>query len=295
MKVMVIGSGGQLGWELMRQAEGSEMQAMGLDLPEFDLTSRTAVEQAMAAAQPDIVINAAAYTAVDKAESDQETAFAVNRDGPALLASSCRAAGVPLIHISTDYVFDGSKKSPYQESDPVSPLGVYGRSKAQGEREVQDRLEQHLIFRTAWFYGVHGANFVKTMLRLGRERESLGVVNDQTGGPTYAADLAKALLIAVERYGEQGDLPWGLYHFCGAGQATWYKFALKIFKISASYEKLQIKELKPLSTSEYPTPAQRPANSLLDCGKFTRSFHLNIPPWEQSLTTMLSSLYDRNK
>ncbi|MFH1138900.1 MAG: dTDP-4-dehydrorhamnose reductase [Pseudomonadota bacterium] len=295
MKVLVIGAGGQLGWELMQQAPRMGLQALGLDLPGFDLTDPGAAGRTLAETRPEFVINASAYTAVDKAESDAAAAFAVNAEGPAYLASACRAARVPLVHVSTDYVFDGSKKGAYQETDPVAPLGVYGRGKAQGEAEVRNRLEEHLIVRTAWFYGVHGHNFVKTMLRLGREREVLGVVDDQVGSPTYAADLAEALLTLTARFAEKGRLPWGVYHFCGEGRASWHDFAKAIFRIAADYEELKVKKVNPLTTAEYPTPARRPANSVLDCSKFKENFNWIIPRWEESLTRMLTALYGPEK
>ena len=213
------------------------------------------------------VINAAAYTAVDRAESGSEAAFAVNREGPAHLADRCRKRGIPLIHVSTDYVFDGEKGKPYVEEDPIAPLGVYGKSKAAGEAEVRQRLPEHIIVRTAWLVGVHGHNFVKNMLRLGRERETLKVVSDQQGCPTFAADLADAILVMAKQAEIRKLVPWGTYHYCGRGETTWHGFAEAIFEIAGQYEKFALKNLLPISTAEYPTPVKRPANSVLDCTK----------------------------
>ena len=237
-----------------------------------------------------LVINAAAYTAVDKAESEEDIAYAVNKDGPAYLASACKEAGIPLIHVSTDYVFDGSKKGPYLESDPVSPLGVYGRSKAAGEEEIRSRLQKHIILRTAWLYGIHGSNFVKTMLRLGKERQSLRVVSDQYGCPTYASDLAEAILAISENHLEGRKIVWGTYHFCGGGFTTWHAFAEEIFRIACRYQSFNVKEIVPIGTSEYPTAAKRPHNSVLDCSLLRKNFGIIPHPWEESLAVMIEKL-----
>lgn len=290
MKILVIGANGQLGWELYRRGENQGFHMVALDLPEFDITNASEVKQAVSHADLSLVINAAAYTAVDQAESEPELVFAVNRDGPAYLASCCSEVGIPLIHISTDYVFDGNKKGPYFETDPVSPLGVYGKSKAAGEAEVKKRLNEHIILRTAWLYGVNGHNFVKTMLRLGREREVVQVVEDQYGCPTCAADLAEAIL-AIEAYlrEERGSI-WGTYHYCGKGATTWYDFAEKIFDLAGQHHSLSIKRLEPITTAQYPTPAKRPANSVLDCALVTKTFGISPVPWYESLARVVHFL-----
>jgi len=287
MKVLAVGSNGQLGRELCRRGEKQGFDMVALDLPEFDITDFSTVKKAVSQAGVSLVINAAAYTAVDKAESEPELAFAINRDGPAHLASSCTEVGIPLIHISTDYVFDGNKKGPYFETEPVSPLGVYGRSKAAGEAEVRDHLQKHVIVRTAWLYGVHGQNFVKTMLRLGREKEELRVVADQYGCPTYAADLAEAILAIAVQIVEGHDIRWDTYHYCGKGETTWHGFAEKIFDLARERCSLMVKKVVPITTEEYPTPARRPANSVLDCSLITKHLGISTRPWEESLARMI--------
>ena len=290
MKVLVIGANGQLGWELCRMGEKQGFDIVSIDLPEFNITDPSAVNNEVSQAGISLVINAAAYTAVDQAESEPELAFAVNRDGPAHLASSCTEIGIPLIHISTDYVFDGRKKGPYFETDPVSPLGVYGKSKAAGERKVRDHLQEHIILRTAWLYGIYGHNFVKTILRLGREKEVLRVVADQYGCPTYAADLAEAILEIAAQIGEQRDIIWGTYHYCGKGVTTWHGFAEKIFDLAREHCSLVVKEVVPTTTAEYPTPAKRPFNSVLDCSLITKHFGISSKPWPESLAKMIDRL-----
>ena len=291
MQLLVIGSNGQLGWELCRQAKERGFDLVPLDLPEFDITKQDAVYSAVSQSNAYIVINAAAYTAVDKAESEPELAFAVNRDGPSYLASACAEVHIPLLHVSTDYVFDGKKTGPYLETDPVAPIGVYGKSKAEGEVEVRRKLKEHIILRTSWLCGVHGNNFVKTMLRLGREREELRVVDDQHGCPTFAADLAEAILTIVSIIEKADNIFWGTYHYCGGGSTTWFGFASKIFEIAKTYDTLKLKKVIPITTSEYPTPANRPANSVLDCSLLKQEFNISSPLWEQSLVRMITEYY----
>jgi len=291
MKLLVIGENGQLGWEVCRKGKNQGIDMSGLDLPDFDITEPSAVKKAVSQAGVSLVINASAYTAVDKAESEPELAFAVNRDGPAYLAASCAEIGIPLIHISTDYVFDGSKKGLYLETEPVSPLGIYGKSKAAGETEIRANLKEHIIIRTAWLYGLHGNNFVKTMVRLGREKEVLRVVADQYGCPTYAADLADAILTIATQTSEQCDVIWGTYHYCGKGVTTWHGLAQTIFDLANQYDSLMVKEVVPITTSEYPTPAKRPANSGMDCSLITKNLGISLRPWQESLADMLNRYY----
>ena len=287
MKVLAVGSNGQLGRELCRRGEKEGIDMVALDLPEFDITDFFTVKEKVSQAGISLVINAAAYTAVDQAESEPELAFAVNRDGPAYLASFCAEIGIPLVHISTDYVFDGRKKGPYLETDPASPLGVYGKSKAEGEMEVRGHLQEHIVLRTAWLYGIDGQNFVKTMLRLGKEKEMLRVVADQYGCPTYAADLAEAILEIAAQIGEGCDINWGTYHYCGKGVTTWHGFAEKIFDLAKKHDSLKVKKVVPITTDEYPTPAKRPANSALDCCLITKHFDINPRPWQEGLDDMI--------
>jgi dTDP-4-dehydrorhamnose reductase len=294
MNVSIIGSNGQLGWELVRIGEARGLNILALDYPEIDIGDPTSIDSRMDSRQIDLIINAAAYTAVDRAESESEAAFAVNREGPAHLADWCRKRGIPLIHVSTDYVFDGTKPGAYIEEDPVAPLGVYGKSKAAGEAEVRERLTKHIIVRTAWLCGAHGQNFVKTMLTLGRKKDTLQVVADQYGCPTIAADLAEAILEVVRQVEKNESVKWGTYHYCGAGKTTWHDFAMAIFEIAGQYEKFAVKNVVPISTAEYPTTVKRPANSVLDCTKIERHFGIRSRPWRESLAEMIERLYKLN-
>ena len=291
MKILIIGSNGQLGWELCQRGKPHGFDIIPLDIPEFDITDPGAVKKSINQPGVSLVVNAAAYTAVDKAESEPKKAFAINCDGPADLAASCNEAGIPLVHISTDYVFDGTREEPYLETDPLSPLGVYGKSKAEGETIVRSLLTDHIIIRTAWLYGIHGNNFVKTMLALGKEKETLRVVADQYGCPTSAADLAEAILTIAEQIKERPDIPWGTYHYCGKGKTTWHGFAEKIFELAKQYNLFSIKKVIPVTTAEYPTPAKRPLNSVMDCSMLTKNFGILPAPWQESLERMLRQLY----
>ena len=237
------------------------------------------------------MINAAAYTAVDQAESEPDQAYAVNQDGAANLAEFCVKAVIPLIHVSNDYVFDGSKAGPYFEEDPVAPLGVYGQSKEAGEAEIRSRIQEHLIIRTAWLYGIHGQNFVKTMLHFGKEKEVMRVVGDQTGCPTCAADLADAILLMTDHILSGKEISWGTYHYCGGGSITWHGFAKAIFNYAEKYESFSVREIIPITTDEYPTPVKRPPNSVLDCSKIERNFGIRPRPWEPSLADMIDAVF----
>jgi dTDP-4-dehydrorhamnose reductase len=291
MKMLVTGARGQVGWELARRgvARGFEMEV--LDRQALDITDPRAVAERVCRPGLALVVNAAAYTAVDRAESEPELAFAVNGDGPAQMALACAKAGIPLIHVSTDYVFDGEKKGPYLEADPVSPLGVYGRSKAEGEAKVRAHLREHIILRTSWVYGVHGQNFVKTILRLARERKVIRVVVDQQGCPTFAADLAEAILaIAAQLTGNR----WGTYHYSGEGATTWHAFAEAILAEARKYTPLVAEQVEPIATAQYPTPARRPANSALDCSLFAKTFRIQPRPWREALSQMIHELFPGN-
>ena len=295
MKMLLVGSNGQLGWELEKRGKMQGLDIIPLDLPGFDITDRSAVKDAVAGSDVSVVVNAAAFTAVDRAESEPELAYKINSDGPAYLASSCAVSGIPLIHISTDYVFDGARKSDYLETDPVSPIGVYGKSKAAGEAEVRNHLQEYIILRTAWLYGVHGSNFVKTILRLGKEKETLNVVNDQYGCPTYAADLAETVLKIAAKISERGDIVWGTYHYCGKGMTTWHGFAEKIIDLARRHCSLVVKKVVPITTAGYPTPAERPVRSVLDCSLVTKNFGIHLRPWQESLAEMINCLVNTNQ
>ncbi len=285
---LLTGANGQVGWEISRRANGIALNA--LTRADLDIRSRDAVMAAVTAAKPKVVINAGAYTAVDKAESEREAAFAINRDGPAYLAEACAAVGATLIHISTDYVFDGTKRGAYTETDATAPLGVYGASKLAGEAAVRAAVPNHVIVRTAWVHGIHGHNFVKTMLRLARERDTLRVVDDQHGCPTFAGDLAEAIM-AIARRVLAGTAPMdghGTFHCVGAGETTWCGFARKIVADAAPHLGKQ-PAVEAIATAAYPTPAKRPANSVLDCAKLARVYGVKMRPWQDGLAEMLAA------
>jgi len=290
MKLLVLGAGGQVGRELSRLTWPADYRVATFDRAEVDITRKDAVTAAFDRERPDIVINAAAYTAVDRAESEPDAAWAGNCAGPGHLAASCHAAGIPLIHISTDYVFDGSKQGPYREADPVDPLGVYGRSKEAGDRAVREVLPEHVILRTAWVYSAHGHNFVKTMLRVAAERPVLRVVADQIGSPTSAADIAGAIAAIVRRVAA-GDRHWGTYHFAGGGAVTWHGFAEAIFELAAAWRGAPPK-VEAIATADYPTPARRPANSVLDCRHIGEVFGIVPRPWREALAEVIGELYE---
>jgi dTDP-4-dehydrorhamnose reductase len=259
-----------------------------------DITKSASVASAIARERPDLVINLAAYTAVDRAETEPESAWAVNCAGAAHIAAACGESTTALIHLSTDYVFDGSELGTYREEDPVNPLGVYGRSKEAGERAVRAAMPRHIILRTAWVYGAHGTNFVKTMLRLAAERPVLRVVADQRGCPTAAADIASALM-AIARKIEQGAASWGTFHFAGAGSASWHGFAEQIFDLAARLGSCSLGSLplvEAITTDQYPTLARRPMNSVLDCRKIKQVFGISPPPWQTSLEAVVRELLD---
>jgi len=291
VKLLLVGSNGQLGWEVLNAAKDRGLECEGIDTPQFDITDRGAVERAVGRERFSLIVNAAAYTGVDKAEVKRHEAFAVNADGPRDLAFVCAKNHLPLIHISTDYVFDGNKTSPYNESDPICPIGTYGASKAAGEKAVREALETHVILRTSWLYSSHGNNFVKTILRLASEREELRVVADQYGCPTYAADLAAAIIDLAKQISRRGSVQWGVYHYCGHGVTTWYGFAQQICQLAKKHRALQVKRIEAISTEEYPTPARRPPYSALDCSKIKSVFSIQTRPWQDSLAEMLARLF----
>jgi dTDP-4-dehydrorhamnose reductase len=256
----------------------------------MDLTQPAQVDAFWDGFRPAVVINAAAYTAVDRAETEAELAFAVNAAAPAYLARRCAREGIPLIHISTDYVFDGRKGSPYVEEDPIAPLSVYGRSKAEGESAVRGALDRYLIMRTSWLYSAHGANFVKTVMRLAAERDGLRIVDDQVGSPTCAADLAGAILAIAGRLSTGETVPWGTYHYCGSGVTSWHGLARHVLETLVSRGQMASFRLTPIPTADYPTPARRPAYSVLDCRRIETRFGLARPPWQASVTKTVDRL-----
>lgn len=286
MSILVVGAGGQVGRELVQRAGSRRLS--GVDRAGLDITDAAAVVQAIRRSSARVVINAAAYTAVDKAERETAAAFAANRDGPATLARACAEAGAVLLHLSTDYVFDGSAAQAYQEHDPAAPLGVYGQSKWEGEQAIRAASPQHLILRVAWVFGAHGNNFVRTMLRLGRERDTLRVVADQRGAPTHAGAIAEVLLELADRVLGGEVLPWGTYHYTGAPVTTWHGFAEAIFDEALAAEMITRKpQVEPITTDEYPTPARRPANSALDMTQLGAQLGITAAPWRDGLRETL--------
>jgi len=292
MKTLITGSEGQLGWELLKQAALYNIEAIGLDLPYLDITVKPSIMKVFKEHKPDILINAAAYTNVDKAETDEKACFAVNINGPENLAAACRDTGIPMIHISTDYVFDGTNKTPYTENDPVSPANVYGRSKAEGEKGVRNIIEKHIILRTSWLYGVHGHNFVKTILKLGKEKEVIGVVSDQFGSPTSAVDLAETVLTIASRIlNNYEGITFGTYNYCGEGVTSWHGFAENIIEAAKQHSPVTTTQVKPLATEDYPTKARRPAFSALDCNLIRQKFGIIPKPWQKSLEAVIGEIY----
>lgn len=290
MNILVTGAEGQLGTELVRQAPACGVDVTAPLLAEMDLTNSARVEEVFAAARPTAVINAAAYTLVDRAETESDLAFAVNAAAPAHLARLCRRAGIPLVQVSTDYVFDGCKQTPYVEDDPVAPLGVYGRSKAEGEAAVRGTLREHLIVRTAWLYSPYGSNFVRTILRLAAEGKELRIVDDQVGSPTCAADFAEALLAIAGRLRSGGEIPWGTYHYCGRGITSWFGFARHILQTLTARRHIDAYRVVPITTREFPTPARRPAFSVLDCSRIQAGFDITLKPWQESVEQTIDRL-----
>lgn len=289
MRVLVFGNRGQVGLELMRAPWPTGARVVGYDVDHVDITNPASVRAALCTDDYDLVVNAAAYTAVDAAEGEPPAAFAVNRDGPAHIARTCADRGAALIHISTDYVFDGTKIGAYVEDDPVAPLGVYGASKAEGETAVLEALPRALVLRTSWVYSAHGKNFVKTILRLAAERDELRVVDDQRGCPTSAADIAHAIVRCGEQLVAGTTAARGVYHYSGAGATTWHGFAAHVVDVAAARTGRRPK-VTPIATSEYPTPARRPANSVLDCTRIARDLGIDLRPWRDSVRAVVDAL-----
>ncbi len=288
MRILVTGSGGQVAQSLAERAGGHDL--IFAARPDFDLADPASIERVVTTVHPDLIVSAAAYTAVDQAEDEPALAMAVNGEGPGVLARAGARIGAPIIHLSTDYVFDGSLDRPWREDDPVAPLGVYGATKLAGEQAVRASGARHVIVRTAWVYSPFGANFVKTMLRLAASRDSLGVVEDQRGCPTSAFDIADAILgivSSLER--DAAGTRDGVYHFAGTGETSWAGFARAIFAQSAALGGPSA-EVNGIPSSAYPTRARRPTNSTLDCERFAEAFGIRAPDWRVSLNEVLRRL-----
>jgi dTDP-4-dehydrorhamnose reductase len=292
MMILLTGGSGQIGGQL-RETLAPLGRVVAPGRAELDLASAESIRNMMRTLRPQWVVNPAAYTAVDKAESDSDAAFAINRDAPAILADEAKKIGAVMIHFSTDYVFDGAKPAPYVESDAANPLSVYGASKLAGEQAVAASGAAHLILRTSWVYGATGKNFLLTILRLARERDDLKIVADQRGAPTWACDLAAltASLISQENALENAAAHSGVYHACSSGETTWFGFAEEIVRRArAQHPQQKFARLLPIPTAEYPTPAQRPQNSRMDCTKLAQQLGVKLPPWEKSLGRVMEKL-----
>jgi dTDP-4-dehydrorhamnose reductase len=277
--ILIFGAGGQLGRELQRGAAAKAIPYRALSHADVDIADKGAVSGALDQTRPALVVNAAAYTKVDLAEQECEAARLGNEVGPGIVAAACAARQTPLVHLSTDYVFDGAKAGAYVESDAIAPLGVYGRTKAAGEAAVRAAAQRHIILRTSWVYGEFGNNFLKTMLRLAKERDELRVVADQRGCPTSTRDIAEAILRIAPRLEASDDAQlYGVYHFAGAGATSWHGFATRIIDAQAEITGRRPK-IVAIATADYPTPARRPANSVLDCGLFERTFGFGARAW----------------
>lgn len=287
MKILLTGRNGQVGWELQRMLSVSS-EVVAVDVEEMNLADPEAIRRAVQAVRPDIIINPAAHTAVDKAESEPDLAMAVNGIAPGVLAEEAQKLDAVLVHYSTDYVFDGSKDSPYTEEDEPNPQSVYGLTKLLGEDAVRASGCRHIILRTSWVYGVHGGNFIKTILRLAKERDELRIVADQFGAPTWARDLAKSTMNALIAWDMSGwdDELGGTFHLTAGGRTNWHQYAEEIVRLARMYDQiLAAKQLviKPIATHEYPVPAKRPVNSVLSNDRIRETYGIVMPQWQDSL------------
>ena len=299
MKILLFGKGGQVGWELQRSlAPLGELIALDSDSSELcgDFTKHAGLADTVRAVRPDVIVNAAAHTAVDKAESEPELARSINALAPQVLAIEAARLGAWLVHYSTDYVFDGSGSTPWVETDPTGPLSVYGRNKLEGETLIAQACPRHLIFRTSWVYAARGGNFAKTMLRLAQERDRLTVIDDQIGAPTGADLLADVTAHAIRQITEQVDLAdtcAGIYHLVASGETSWYEYAKHVLaqaQIVQPAIKIKAAEVLPAPTSAFPTPARRPHNSRMSTEKLQHVFGLTPPPWQTGVNRMLAEI-----
>jgi dTDP-4-dehydrorhamnose reductase len=296
MRILVTGRQGQVVQALAEEGQGLGHEIIRLGRPDFDLAAPEDIRASLEAYRPDVVVSAAAYTAVDQAESEPDLSMAINGTAPGIIAAAAAELGLPIIHLSTDYVFDGLKSTPYVESDPTAPQGAYGRTKLAGERMVSAANPRHVILRTAWVYAHGGKNFVRTMLRLAADRPELRVVSDQIGCPTYATDLARAILEIAGSLPERkaGDERFGVFHASGSGDTSWAGFATAIFELAAA-QGWVASRVVPIATADYPTPARRPANSRLDCNKLHKVFGIRQPHWFDGLSRCLARLAQQER
>jgi dTDP-4-dehydrorhamnose reductase len=291
MRLLIAGWQGQVARALVEMAPGCpDVTACAVGRAALDICEAKSIERALSGISPTIVINSAAYTAVDKAESEPERAFALNRDGARLLAEASAKRGIPIIHISTDYVFDGHKPTPYVEDDAATPNTVFGRSKLEGEEAVRAANPKNIILRTSWIFSPYGRNFVKTMLAQAKEHPRVRVVDDQRGSPTYAPHLVSAILdLARTVSAPDAPGPWGVYHAANSGTTTWRGIADEVFARSSALGG-PVAEVEPIRSADYPTPAERPDNSQLDTSKLQRTFGLSLPPWQQGVAECVERL-----
>ena len=282
MKIAITGVDGQVGHELA-SILAPHHEVIALNRAKIDLSDLAAVRASLSGIKPDLLLNCAAYTAVDAAEKDAKSAFRINAEAPGVMAEACKNIGSRLVHFSTDYVFDGTSRRPYREDDRTDPINVYGLSKLAGEQAIEDAGGEYLILRTSWVYAGRGHNFFRTMLRLGRERETIRVVDDQIGSPTSARSIAEA----IARLIEPANFPKGTYHLTSTGETSWHGFATEIFRQAREHpqfaEQTKVREVVPISTAEFPTPAKRPAYSVLDNNRFRQTFGFSIPDWREGL------------
>jgi dTDP-4-dehydrorhamnose reductase len=296
MRLLIAGWQGQIARGLVEAAPACpDVKACAVGRAALDICSARSIERALSQIEPSIVINSAAYTAVDKAESDAERAFALNRDGARMLAEAAARRAIPILHISSDYVYDGRKSGAYVEDDATAPATVFGRSKLEGEIAIKEANPRHVILRTSWIFSPTGRNFVKTMLAQAAEQSQVRVVDDQRGSPTYAPHLVAAILeLARQLSARKGDKgtnegPWGVYHAAGSGTTTWRELAQEVFRCSAAHGG-PTAEVAPIRSADYPTPAQRPANSQLDCAKLERTFGVRLPAWQEGVAECVERL-----
>lgn len=291
MRILVCGAGGQVGREVIDRAAGFGLQILPMMHRDLDIARADDVARVFATLKPQLVINTAAFTRVDDAETHADQAYAINRDGAANLAQAAEAVGIPLFHLSTDYVFSGEAGRPYTEDDPTGPTGIYGASKLAGEQAIRQQCQRHLILRTSWVYGRYGSNFVKTMLRLGAQRDQLSIVADQVGCPTHAGSLAEVMLTLASRYARGEELAWGLYHYCGQPACSWFDFAVEVFRQAEAHGLLGRQPVvAPISSDQFPTAARRPAWSVLDCRRFEQAFAIAPHDWLDDLAQVVGQL-----
>ncbi|MCZ4060743.1 dTDP-4-dehydrorhamnose reductase [Pantoea sp. LMR881] len=294
MNILLFGKNGQVGWELQRAlAPLGSLTALDRHSTDYcgDFENPTGIAETVRKLQPAVIVNATAYTAVDKAESEQEKAQLINATALEALAKAAEECGAWLVHYSTDYVFDGSGDTPWKESDVTAPLNVYGQTKLEGEQAIARNMRHYLIFRTSWVYAARGNNFAKTMIRLAKDRDTLSVINDQFGAPTGADLIADSTAHAIRVALEKPEVS-GLYHLIAAGTTTWYDYAGKVIRYAQSKGiELNVKTINPVATSAFPTPAKRPGNSRLDTRKFRETFALTLPDWETGVTRLIDELY----